>query len=1345
MSFFTSPTALVETPGIQGELVWADKYKTHIGYYPPECLPSSSTEYFSYFAWSQSTNPYLNTVGLGGSPLGTTVISGIFPLGLPTGQILKWDTKHKHIFAQCELRINEPVIITQEMIDKNEITMPDYIYEMAAATEEQIEIPPVINQLPDYIFNVSKYEEYETTTIQATLLFETAVHWSLTDKNAHIHQGSRGEKAGPIAAIDDSGLIAIIPQRILIDTELTISATNSSGSDEKTIKINIVEGNDDPKIQIISPSEIMDKDRAEILLWNRITANRTNISNNLFSGIVINKAGIYYRLDNGESKALGSVGQMALMPVYTPWYNDSSSRKFTLLSDISDFEVGDILYVTYYAVKEHYLRQIVNISWFAIDAGYLGFVGYATSITAANFRFYQWKIPGTENETDNPNTTETEIEGWRCVETFNVNPAFSAIICENLLLPNFAFFGNGGADANTSIYYLPTETPFYQVLQIINDPNYPFPYFKISADASSDGHFYEINKTFPYQGLPLEKIENTWLYQYFNEYPDFRYSLAIKHLVYNMHPDALVKRDIDKVALPISLSDALSEAINNGEKTEFPFYDIPTGLDKWKNISKMLDSSNYKIESIDSVPKTISTANAFSITSPLGIFPGIGTGYLYGEFRSNLIQETFKKGTRILVEGNVLGTRGSVLLSVKCKGGGTDFVSCTQDMRFNNIFVYSINNDNFLMSRKLKYSLIESDLKNVVFKPDDGGINYNTIKNSTTIDDFPVVGFSGLLGDSPGIFPGKVISFYKYSINKAFKEYYYGKAITNIDAKKEVGTAFHDSGILIQLGELVYTGRIKAKITLTATIKFNAPIDDKEIRNKYITKEIPELINRSFQNGEGLMLFLNGSKIESAIDSIPIGSPALDSYKTSQTIDNKTQLTINISQSINHDNYYWLKGDSIKISLPFFDELSSAIKEIDSSSSTDKSISISSISIIGIKSEYAKDFLSGKNNLKKNEEDKTVEWEGNNFIETDCATSCISDKGHIYLFFDDKNNGISCIHSPDDGVKWELQYGIKAPIDDYPIKYPFSIRSSASNRLFLFMTIKKALYMMAIDLYDLSYNDKFDIQDDPANFIGKIRNANLYLVAGNNDSENIAFIQKNNLKMGSTTIFTNTPFNTMFYSAYQNAHGALKVFFLDDRGKVQCHYSTDGGITWADLWVCMAEGNDGLIKNIKENFGKTQSSFPYGIYFHKSSDETQIESPYFFHSPRTDRTYAFFVYKNCLLCKIIFDPINCQYVSGRNNYENFSKSIEESKSHFIDGDASQIKSELDQAIVMIPQSAIDRFSPDRAVASHRMCAVETKNGQVKIFYKLSDGGIRSAWYDGHTWTIDDMMRPSKAK
>jgi len=1305
------------------ELVWTSSSDTRVASYPPECLPSRYTIYKSIFSTAFFGMPPSSGVGLGTGLTGGALISAVVT-SIPGFSARTFNSYHKHIFARCEYRHNEPLILTQEMIDTGTVEMPNYIFEIISVSPKPVTIPPYIKFLPKYTINIAGKNPFnDKVTIQFELMIDTDVTWKITNVFHYIP-----DVPWEAANIDSNGLLTVSPLywgtgELIVE----VTATNEMGEYLRSVTLNIINETGAPDMTTEWTEDYMpSKESIEDWLWNRTAEEKDKIEPNILKRILPNQLGVYFRLDNATDKSFKSEAQTGIQTlVLGATYNDASSKKFEIdfsKDENRTYRAGDIVYVTYCAVEEHYIRQTASVEWSVFDFGLFGFSAFPSRVNASNYRFYEWELPGTENENDDPATTSTKVSGWRCVESVKIRPNITGILTSNVSKPTLANFLVGEYPVGIQHFsYLPSSTPVYKILEILdefgNEDETKLAHSSINLSRKSGREAFQPNVGF----YPSEEDPNpvslwdttNWAQQYLKfEQLDENYIKMINHLVFNVHPEALKKRDVDKWAIPFNLATSLEKAINTGEETYFPFMDNAADNEPHLGTSQTLNSDNFEIDPFDGGSVSIgSVVNRSSLNSRS----------VSGEFSPGIINEQFKKGTKVLVERDVGGIKS--FLYIRCRqGAGEVFVSAINDLSLRNAYIFSTNFDGFLIQRSINYSAVARNLGELTFQPDKGGINYAKPNVETTNEEYPVKGFCGLLGDSPGTFPGKAISFYKYSDKDAFTEYYIGKPQTELNSTKEISRALEqDSYLLMQLGELVYTGSLKIEMLMYKQSPSTIDMNDEET-----IKAVKKL------DDEVSILFLSGNSVESAIDRNPVKLV----HK-----NGKLKLIIEIP------NYYWLKGDSIRIQFSSLKDFLSQINPF---------VEVTA-SIIGLKNEYAQDFTTDDFDVTILDSRFPL-WKGKDFIKTGFATSYIDESGLIYLFFGDEEQGISCVYTVDEGTTWNLQYSLVSSIEDESAQYPFCVKSSIKKELFLFFVMKGVLYVMPVDLKDLDFNNAFQNKETAEknkniSFFEKLRSNPFYVAAGNNDAENINFVQTTDrFRMGTTTIFTNVIFSTPFFSGYQTGSGELRIFFPDKEGRVQCNYSHDNGISWNDLWICMKEGYDGIIKST-DDFGKSTDKYPYGINPHPSITKTedQIESPYVFQSQRRNQIYLFYVYKGCLLCKMFEDPISCQLINGKNNYDMFVDSLNV-PSVFVDGNAKNIEDEIGTIekpnnVIMKHQYAIDQFDETREIEAQRVSAILESNGSVKVYYKTADDdAIRAAWQDGFSWEIEDMMHlPEEAE
>ena len=341
----------------------------------------------------------------------------------------------------------------------------------------------------------------------------------------------------------------------------------------------------------------------------------------------------------------------------------------------------------------------------------------------------------------------------------------------------------------------------------------------------------------------------------------------------------------------------------------------------------------------------------------------------------------------------------------------------------------------------------------------------------------------------------------------------------------------------------------------------------------------------------------------------------------------------------------------------------------------------------------------------------------------------------------------------------------------------------------------------------LSYVAAGDLADESfLEFVGKVPNEFKY------ESDEIRIIdgvetsvRKYPIARSPLSAFTNRDVRSDFYSAYIKNSGELRLWFMGQSNGfelLQCYFSNDDGHSWFDLWEFI-ENNYRRVRIDSDK--KTQfidrdayNSIPrslegvdplesdqeylYGINVHWSrlkkhkidsgegeltiDSETQLEiaSPYVFYQSATNLVFLFYVYENCLLCKVFNDGILTTVIneaeSDDTGISSVKKVIErEVRSYFIDGSLagnSGLHEEMhgfyneDTNEVMASGNIIFRypfsvneFKSDRAVSAQRICAYTTPKGHVRVFYKHADSiNLKSAVWIGHEWWAEDFLRDS---
>lgn len=1290
------------TTGIKGELLWTDQFDTKVGNYPIECLPTGRTIY--HYTYTIEPRPALGAPAFGGTPLGTAIIGSIFPGGFGADSVSTYLTQHVISFAQTEYRINQPIIVTQEMINRGVLSMPSYIFDVVCVTPEPIEIPPKI------INPIKVHSPGPDPKIPMKLLFGGTAKWSIVDVSYPQPpiplQGNaipvQVPLLHPLIIDENSGVITIFTSNMEASTviEITVKAENSIGSDTVTFTIKLTNE------AVPANDQTVPKEELEDLLFKSLFELKTQIQNNLNNGINPNFFGIYYRLDSGMPKS-SDIMQGIGTPAATSFnYNDGSSKeiKFNALN----VTVGQTLYVTYVAVREHYFRQIIDVSWSAIDVGLFGFVAFPNSLRAANFKFYTWDSP------------VGKTSGWRCVETFGFKPNITADILVNNqpFLANFPYGDNNAGLKNYS--YMPNNIMATQIMNSINTKTDPVSTI-INLPFELGGTGYQLNNNI----TPLN--EQTWYVNADLKSPATNYKEVSDYCIFNVSQEALKKRDIDKWAIPAELANVLSETIKNGTETNFPFMDDPAVDEPFNGVTSTLNSANYKIDVLKSTPHILNLSNAFQLTGNIGAIPGIfqasnGTSFgtiIYAVVSSNIIEEPMKKGTHALVERYAIGgqaARFRSLVTVECKSNPQAFVTCAADKEFENSYIVTTNEYNLLSYKKMTKSKFRYQRTRSFYDPVNGGIDQKELSTSQiTFDTYGSIGTTGIFGEELPTFPMKVCGFQHYGNQNLFREYFYGtnnagdeNRITQFDFK-EIITSVTPNGLLIQLGEIAHIGYFM--------ISFEA---DREY-------EIP-----------ATFFFMTGTTVTGVIDSvgaIKSGIPVPSNLKGDDYEKKEKELSSKRRYHFNIENSFWMQCDSILV-------------KFDTSKQKDApelKIENPRVNILSVKNEYAQDYSYV--DFEVNKVENFPIYNGAIFVETDMATTYLDNRGHFYVLFNDKSDGISCVHSHIDDIRFNLQASVMPKINGVATRNPLLIKADNDNGLFLFFQNNDNIYCTFFNMADLNFEDAFNILPPET----EIRNTPCYVAAGNNDLENISLLTngETRLRMGASTMFSNTDVSTPFFTAYQNKLGEIRLLWLDNSGLLQCHFSADNGISWNDLWVCLKYGQEGLLNQLEEEFGRRVGGYRLGVKIHpqiKTVDQAGPQSPTAFYSSKAHKVFLYYVYKNCLLCSIYDDPLNCFSFNEENNcYDTFQKYLSEKPVYFVDGDASQIADEIivnqenKNNIIFKHQDAANSFTSYRSIIPQRVAVYEMENGFLRVIYKTADGFLKAAHFDGLSFLHEDMF------
>lgn len=1317
-------------------LAWSSTYRNDIGTYPSQLLPATRTIY--HIAGDSGYNFTAPLVGLGetlGAPLVGGLIFGLGGFSPPQFDTFIPQSHFATIFAQTANRINIPHVLTQEEIDaganspegfKLDLDVGEYIFEFIAVTDQQL-----------------------------------------------------------------------ILERELTDEEREeINETGESESDRifrKLFQLNIPDGE------------------------NRLL------------GVERNKRGIEYRFDNGGIKARSALGLAGIGNVTSTTYKDGSSRVVAIdIAKLTErrtllpgepappegslaFEsrkprAGDIIYLTYVGIKNHYIRQNVEASWF-IQAQSIPPVAYGSPsrIKVANYRFYEWFIESAETP------LPVKVAGWRIVESFNIPSNVVASVGSPGEVPEIGQFflktsSGREFDGLTNITVLDTneindvelDTYIEDIAEFGSSDSPRSTFYNVNIDRDIQGGSYHRQFDQAFRKSPWYLDGRATTYNQYNE--------VISHVFYNVHPKALLKRDVDKFGIERSLAQAIETDINQGKDTFFPFMDDPVEVNPTGGIEIYLDSSNTRFEPF----QPVSSYTVANLEIEAGVAGSIQLGrapQLRGtanddivavyNFNSNILTEFMEDDTRILVERNfTTGQRGPRTLAIEGLAGQVGALTCFMDPSKIYSFAAHVDDENLLIFNKFSTAQINEGLKKLQYRPDLGTPPVVDNEDPKPIQFEELLGYNGMLGDIPGVSPGGIVSITAYSSLTTFKY----KSTSR-------------SKVLIEMPLVDEEQVTEINISKTED-RYTIPLES----GYYGRTDIYFTCN---QNVNALIQFKTGNGINAIVDNVLFTkTPGL------------TKLRV---------PHYWLKGDTIEI---VSDDIAN--------------VTIRDVIVHELTGEAAEDFLS--NSPTSTEDEKNAVQRGDFYVRpvffsTNTMTMAEDYKSRIFIFFNDADGGISCTQSDDYGTNWAFHYGIIEPIQQEESRHPFALTVPEINSCFIFYLFKGKILCKQIPFGLFEFEDALLIERFEADRLqveegettvelsglfsssGRIMRRGIVSFAAAGDMTDDFFreftgrdlttndydaievrtvdtvngpaavpTRKVPISIAPGTAFTDRDIDNIYYSAYRTDKGIMKLFFLlpsanslNGGNQLQCHFSVDNGRTWYDYWEWIEHGYRRLRSDantnsqwidraatgeeevvLADNPKISEQDAHFGINVHWSrllkdktgegdlsiSSESQvidISSPYLFYQPTTKLVFLFYVYSDCLLCKIFSDDIFSDAATAKRQEQPFSgmeqvKTILErqTRAHFVDGDLStdDIREEVHRYfnedtneimaqgnIIFTHQFGIETFNSNRSIETQRVCAYELPQGGIRVFYKHKNSqSLRTAIYTGSEWYVEDLMR-----
>lgn len=1088
--------------------------------------------------------------------------------------------------------------------------------------------------------------------------------------------------------------------------------------------------------QIISSGE-NESDRAFRKLFE------ISIPNNRLFGVDLNVLGVEYRIDNSTNKerlALDSAGRGDLR---NPSYRDASSKKLKVnlqnprINENGEEgeapKAGDVVYLTYIAVKEHYIRQNINASWQVFDFGsQLECITLLLNFKVQNFRFYEWQLEQGESG------VAERIAGWRIVESFFSRVNHVAPIGNSPPVSSLGdlAIGNGGLGVQTS-RYIPGLVTKEQLESFINNRN-SMPIVEVNHLDSFNNITFHPNSGA--QGSDLSFIRSEW-YQRGNFTAYNQEGSTSEHVLFNVHPTALKKRDLDKWGIERFMAVEINQDVKAGKPTFFPFMDDPNNDDPTSGVEEFVDSSNFKLEPVEPLSR-FSNGNFRGCCGSLGTFTtvfqlisggpdqniqqrdGINS---FHRFDSNVITEKFDVDTRILVERNFPQATEVGPNIIAIAGAATDggAVTCIADPSKSYSFAIHNNDDNFMVYNSFNIGFMSESLRVLSFRPDQElpPLTDNNDPHPSQFEDR--LGFSGNLGDRPGYNPGKTISLTNFAPLETFlykttnKSKFLLENPNVLDSNVEEINFIHNSKLIVPVSNL-YHGRID------------------------IIYKLP----RETSNDNSILVILkNGEVVSSSIDGLTLRSAGSGLLRVDMR---------------------WMRGDTIEI-------IGDRVPDM----------KIENITVVSVDSDKAEDFLNDATSSTF-PENRGLDLKLRNkdlFFQSSTMSASEDTRSVIYVFFSDSDGGISATASYDFGNSWHFYYGVVEPIGGNNAEYPFCVTHFEENVCYLFFTLSGSIFCKKIPFENFVVGDanlieRFDAdrfeprtetsipREKASIFTTKgsslRRNVLSYMAAGNNNdsilellgfnsdsgdidpfeeriieirepngaiSTKTSRVRKNPIARGGRSTSANSNLETLFFSATRNDTGVLRLYFMGEvedaintdvgsgggKLQLQCSFSNDDGRNWYDQWEYIAFGYNRLrydnvtgqpfidraadgnseAQNI-EGTSTEEDKNSFGINLHWSrlrrdkiqegeigpNTESQIidiEAPYVFYQSTTNKSFIFYVYQNTLLCKIIDDNIFAEAASRRRDDSNslsgmikIKRIIERStRSYFVDGHLDQ--------------------------------------------------------------------------
>lgn len=1038
-----------------------------------------------------------------------------------------------------------------------------------------------------------------------------------------------------------------------------------------------------------------------------------NIPGNRYVGIKPNRRGLMYRLDNDTNKSVSILDSAGAGDLNQNTYRDGSSKimlaDFTTipLDDPENPEEGPVVYLTYVAIDEHYIRQRINASWVFFDGGLTPNISLPQSLNVVHYRFYEWELED-----------GTEVAGWRAVESFFAKPNIMTLAGN--FNPELAELVPGNGDTGKTVQFLPASITSSDLDIFAEDHNI------VNGGPASD-YSYEFNYDGDRDGIKYHRHTTSVINQNSDEYRQAEwydrvsnlgrngYSQAATHVYFNVHPRSLQKRDVDKFGIDNLIATEIEQDIKAGKETHVPFMDDPTHdnpLLESNQYAESMSSSNTKFEPVQPVQR-YSLANLTAIADGLGSFVGsVPTDlFSYHSFNSNIITERFDKETRLLVERFfAIGTFALAnIISIEGAATRREAVSCLGDP--SKQFIMLAHSTNELLSYKsFLTGYIENDLSDMKYRPDLGFPNY---ENEKITDFTQKLGYSGMLGERPAITPGNIVAYSDLPEGSYMK---WDKTNSPIAFNIE-----NDRLVILPIGNLHAQTSIRYANTGN-DIKANLLVKDGSSTNSIV-----DSIVFKGRTGDSVLhiphRWIEGDRLDVVTDEI--GRLDIKDVSVLSLLSERPDNFLN-----ENSPGFFFEADVMSVAedqrsflFVFFHDTENNISAIASP-------------------DYGKTWTYFYA-IIPNISDEGV-------LDPFVVSSFITNKCHLFFRYKNKIfvkrldfNSFTLDGNSDSPGPLQTDESISTPEKAYMAQ---GDPNDAAFELPEELSISALSYYTNHDVEDYCYSVVRSDEGDMALFYLGETERGLELQCQYSTDDGVSWHDRwEYVENRSRRVQHGSDGGRLFINRSLDGSVAPEENEATDPKVSAEPYEFGVNIHWSRL------------KKDKEGEGNDIDA---------DSQVLDVSCPYVYYSATNDKLYLFYLYSGCLLCKI-FDysilgtPDNPRKdeITGDDEKSKFVgiKAVKDLierrvKAHFIDGDIvgldpaeiqgyynAQTNETMLEGNVVFPFYETISVFEGRRVEEQRVCATELPNGNVKVYYKINQR-LSSAIWNGNQWMIEELLK-----